>query len=106
MVHARAKSNTLRLCFPPLRSSFRSRPANATIPFLLSEWMPHGDRTPQGRQHLSPMRQRFSRRGRSYDDVADRVRLWIRTMVAVQFRHRQSQLYSLGKDIFDRNIST
>lgn len=71
---------------------------NAAL-FLLPERMPHSDRTPQGRQHLSPMSQRFSHRGRSYNDVPYRVRFWICTLFSatVQFRHCQSQLYSLKK---------
>lgn len=50
------------------------------------------------------MSQRFSRRGRSYNDVPYRVCLWICTLVSVQFRHRQSQLYSLKIDAFDEDI--
>jgi hypothetical protein len=50
------------------------------------------------------MSQRFPYRGRSHDDVADRMRLRTRALITVQLCHGQSQLYSLKEDASARNV--
>jgi len=50
------------------------------------------------------MSQRLPHRGRSHDDVADRIRLRTRALITVQLCHSQSQLYGLEEDASAKDV--